>query len=580
MEIKGYRKGNYIVRVNERIDTFYGVNNLLDPSSAEYREGMAYSADNARINNKGVWTAGLAASGALSGITPIALSGGTGQRQMTLSGTTKIFTTIGTATEGQNGYIYYIDTGALKRYDTSATAVAALTPPTLATVAAASVGAISRMEDGVYYYILTAYHSARKIESLPSTAFEVELDSTSGNTGVNITVPAPAAGTVTRLYRSKRTSPDDSVYNAPNVFYFIEEFTSAQSPYPDVRSDEELLIEYEGRGSVMAAPDFVVSYNDRMLYIDGNDLWWSSSGRPEEVAQKYSITFNAGGTTKSLTSYPKLNNGYGEAKKTIPELAGQIITGAIEKDGKMWVFTPSMMGYISEAYGEGYTFKVHRRGVGCINQYCLQSCEHGVFGFDRQGLWLLDNANRVQRLTDNRIDLSSWFTADTDFHGIWCPDLGEYLMCNGSTAWGYQPARDIFCGAYTWATTAGCSYYDSSNACGVASGATKVVETTGSPVLKFYLGQSSPTTIKQSITVEAVHNTAGSTTVKVGAGVGKTITATDFVTASTAAVRCTTDEVGRMIYTEITITVTPAGEGLTTLNYRYDPIEWSLENGR
>lgn len=565
------------MRVNERIETFYGVNNLLDPSSAEYREGMAIVADNARINNKGVWTYGLAASGAVG--TLLALAGGAGQRQMTLSGATKVATGIGVATEGQNGFIYYINTN-LYRYDTTSTAVAVVTPPTLVTVADANVGAISRMEDGLYYYMITAYHSARQIESLPSTAFEVELLASEGNTGVNITIPAPASGTVTRLYRSKRTNPDENIYNAPNIFYFVEEFTSAQNPYSDVRSDEELIVEYEGRGSVIASPNFVVSFNDRMLYFVSNNLWWSSSGRPEEVAQKYSVTFNSGGTTKALSSYPKLQNGYGEAKKSIPELAGQTITGAMEKDGKMWIFTPSMMGYLSEAYGEGYTFKIHRRGVGVINQHCLQSCEHGIFGFDRQGLWLLDNSNRVQRLTDNRIDLSAWYAADTDFHGIWCPDLGEYLMCNGTTAWGYQPARDIFCGAYTWGTTAGCSYYDGSNACGLAGGAVKVIESTGNITLKFYLGQSSPTTIKQSITVEAVHNTGASATVKVGAGVGKAITASDEVVATAPAVRCTTDEVGRMFYTEITLTVTPAGEGLTTLNYRYDPLEWRIEDGR
>jgi hypothetical protein len=37
--------------------------------------------------------------------------------------------------------------------------------------------------------------------------------------------------------------------------------------------------------------DYIASYNNRMLYFVGSRLWWSSAGRPEEVAQEYHLTY-------------------------------------------------------------------------------------------------------------------------------------------------------------------------------------------------------------------------------------------------------------------------------------------------
>ena len=44
-------------RINERIRTFYGLNNKLNPSSAEYKEGMAWRSKDARIDKNGLWSA-------------------------------------------------------------------------------------------------------------------------------------------------------------------------------------------------------------------------------------------------------------------------------------------------------------------------------------------------------------------------------------------------------------------------------------------------------------------------------------------------------------------------------------------
>ena len=89
------------MRVNERISSFLGLNNLLDPASADYKEGMAYSCSDARINKRGLWSGIPATSGSASPTS--ALAGGTGQRQMTLGGPSTLMTSIGFAAEGQNG---------------------------------------------------------------------------------------------------------------------------------------------------------------------------------------------------------------------------------------------------------------------------------------------------------------------------------------------------------------------------------------------------------------------------------------------------------------------------------------------
>jgi len=580
------------LRVNERISSFLGLNNLLDPASAEYKEGMAYSCDNARINDRGLWTGKPTTSGTVSGT---ALSGGAGQRQMVLGGSSVLATTFQVATESPNGAIYYL-TGAMgsrvlirKGYsggpssDTVTQAMVAA--PTLTSVVADASGSSQcRIEDGIYYYMVTDYDDTIKRESLPSVAREEEFDSTS-NTRVLVTTSALVSGQTRRVYRTKRVDSASGVYNAPNIFYFIGEISTGTT-FEDFRSDEELSVEYEGRGTVKLDADFIVSHNDRMLYFKDNELWWSSSGRPEEVAQKYSISYypNTGGSEEfTLDNYPKLYSGYGEAKVEISELAGATIKGAIAKDKKLWIWTDSMMGYLTESRsGEGYLFKIHRKGVGAINQFALQSCERGIFGFDGRGMWLLDNSSRVRRLTDGRVDLSGFAFASTNY-GVWCPNLNEYWMCEASgDIVAYQADRDIFAGGYTGlSSTAGCSWYDDTGAWGLI-GTGKVVEGEGEVSLTFYLGQTSPTTIKQRIAVEAIQTASGTMTVNVGAGASKggcTLETTP-ESATTTGVRQTTSKVGRMIKVVVTLNASSSTAGISTINYRYEPIEWSEEDGR
>lgn len=580
------------MRVNERISSFLGLNNLLDPASADYREGTAYSCANSRINKRGLWTGVPTTLGSVSPIS--AISGGSGQRQMTKDGVSTLITGIGCATEGQNGHIYYIDASAHNSPSNVLKAKTGITARTVAqsdvaapTLSSAAVdtdtGTLGRIATGLYYYIITDYNDTTKRESLPSVAREVDYDSET-DTSITITASELVEGCTRRVYRSKRTDVASEVYNAPNIFYYIGDISSGTT-YTDFRGDDELLVEYEGRGTVLLDPDFIVSYNDRMLYFKDNVLWWSSSGRPEEVARKYSITFYAsnGTDTQTMFSYPKLANGYGEAKKEISELAGQTITGAIEKDGKLWIFTRAIIGYLSEVSGEGYVFKVFRRGVGAMNQFVLQSCEYGIFGFDGRGMWLMDNSNRITRLTDNRVDLSSFYTGT--FLGIWVANLNEYWMCNGTTVIPYQADRGIFVGPYTLSITAGCSWYDNTGAWGIR-GKSKIVEGAGAVDLVFYLGQSSPTTIKQSITVEAVQ--AGNSTINVKVtplprksitGISPAPTERESGATAATAVRCTADTTGRMVKAEI-ILASSAGGGISTINYRYGPIEWSSEYGR
>lgn len=573
------------MRVNEKISSFLGLNNLLDPASADYREGMAWYCTNARINNQGLWTGVPTTSGVITG-EALALDGGTGQRQMTVGGVSKLVTNIGIATEGQNGYIYYINDGALCASTGVAVLQADVPAPTLNSAVADSNGStLCRIPTGLHYYMVTNYNDTIKRESLPSTAIEVDFDSVGppADNRVILSTSAIPANCIQKVYRSSEDSP--------NIFYYIGDITSGTS-YSDYRSANELVVEYEGRGTVLTNPDFIVSYGERMLYFKGNTLYWSSAGRPEEVAQKYNITFKSGSTTQVMQSYPKLSNGYGEAKKDITDLAGTAVTGALEKDGKLWLFTKTMIGYLQEAStGEGYSFKVFRKGIGALNQFVLQSCERGIFGFDGQGMWLFENSNRITRLTENRVDLSTFYNILSTYNGVWCPNLNEYWMCNGTRVIPYQADRDIFVGPYTIVTTSGCcSWYDNDGACGII-GTSKIVEGVGEVNLIFYLGQSSPTTVKQRITVEAVQSGDNTLNVKVTPLPRRDITGLspepvelESGEIDQTAVRCTAETTGRMIKAEIVLTPKNGGAtvygGISTINYRYDPIEWSDESGR
>ena len=56
-------------QINPQVDTFHGINNALDPCSAQYKQGMAYNAINCRINQSGVWDKAVALDSASMGDT-------------------------------------------------------------------------------------------------------------------------------------------------------------------------------------------------------------------------------------------------------------------------------------------------------------------------------------------------------------------------------------------------------------------------------------------------------------------------------------------------------------------------------
>ena len=198
-----------------------------------------------------------------------------------------------------------------------------------------------------------------------------------------------------------------------------------------------------------------------MLYFKGNTVYWSSAGQPEEVAAEYTVSI--GGV--SITCKPKLSIGaYGEAHFEIMELSGHQVKAAMPLFGKLYVWTDTLMGYLEPTNRlEGYRFKLLRAGVGVTSDKVLALSPYGLFGADRQGIWLLTPGGIVRRLTDNTVDLHAGTdttysqTNFTNSFGCWSPATQEYLWGVTGKVLAYQANRGTFAGPYDYAVTGGCT---------------------------------------------------------------------------------------------------------------------------
>lgn len=525
--------------INPRVDTFHGLNNALNPASAEYDEGMAYVSDNSRLNEAGLWAKGPALTNALGEPSVLSdpIAGGTHFKEMFIKGLQKIVQAIGntvTIDVGPNEYAYFVESTVVKWWDGSSEGTAGEARPA-AVVSVATTGNVGRQLKGTYYYIATKWNSNQLAESLPSQvkAYTAAADSDA------VTITVSGGSSNYKIYRSLRTSAADGVFNPPNEFYYLG--TISGSTLVDYFNDEEIRnYPYEGRGSAPPANvDYLAAWRNRMYYFVGNIVWWSSAGRPEEVAQEYELEYDDTYSTK-IPMKPRLSVGvYGEAKYEISELAGQTVLATSAEGDKLWVFTAATIGFLYPATGaEGVKYREVRKGVGVVSQWTLAKSPYGLFGADRRGIWLKDNQNNIRRLSDGIIDIDdddkSTYCAEAykaASFGVWVPNLQEYWWSVNNVQIVYQANRGIFVGPYNHTLSGGCTFTNSSGfQCYLTGGKTvHKTNTTGIQLLKLWFGGSSIVMVKENIQIEVLYSEISNGNVTITAYVGNTASEGDCI---------------------------------------------------
>lgn len=380
--------------------------------------------------------------------------------------------------------------------------------------------------------------------------------------------------------------------------------------YKDYLHDNEVKsVEYDARGSTQpTAIDYLASFNNRMLYFKGNTLYWSSAGRPDEVAQEYDLIYHQdnwatdpGDNETVSKNKPLLSVGvYGEAKYEISELSGQTVTGALRKDGRLLVWTGKMFGYIESTNRlEGYRFRKIRDGIGLVNDKCLVETPFGIFGADREGMWHLTNSGTLKRISDDKIDIKAGTDTTltqakiTDSCIVWVPGLNEVWWCIPETTnvqIVYQADRQIFVGPYNHTITGGCNYVTSAGAYAYVTGdkvVSSTIDTTAEQVLQFWFGQSSLAFVKENAKVEIIYNSI--TDSKIVAvivyqnNIAKTTGATDSGTWSH-----TSDDLvgqydarqsGRMLLVQITTPIACSAP-IVSITYTADLVPWGEKHNR
>lgn len=641
-------------RINPVVDTFRGINNALNPCSAQYRQFTAYDAQNSRINDSGIWDKAAALGNVSLGSAvqrDIPTGTGTHFKEAFINGTQIIAGQLqpkDAIDVGPNKYGYFAnpDTASGQAYwwdgedevldtdygkaglgrpsDNLAAAISSISvagqtvsittsanhnmsvggmvtvtnttnfneanvelttasgtslvytstktfsspDPETAGMVIRGIGVAAnldsksggRMERGTYYYMFTLFDTVRQVESLPSNvtdwvaaawpATTLNVDSCIYPT-IMISPDAshsPSAGsaridanTRVRVYRTKRTYEPDRQINAPNEFYYIGDmaYASGGMSMDDFAHDSELVDRFEGRGTPPPTGiDYLVSFGNRMYYFIGNVVHWSSAGRPGEVALEYTLTYETRdpeGAASLSSTFPMMpvmaGRVQGEAKYEIAELAGQTVIGAYSYGGKLWVWTDTMVGYLRPTLAtEGVRFHLVRKGLGLISSKTLAHTPYGLFGADREGVWLLDNNSTLIRLSKGRIDIddsnkSTYFEQAelTNSFGVWVPSLTEYWLCgvNSGPAYvqiAYQPLRKIWGGIYAYSgLTGGCAMITSGGAQTYLTGgktpSKTSVATDMQQQLDFWMGQHSIETIKDQLKVEIIYEsiTSGQT---------------------------------------------------------------------
>lgn len=512
---------------------------------------------------------------------------------------TAVVGTVTETTKGARGRVKYQDKNG------SNGSCTAQTPPSTCS-AATGDGTSARGENGIYYYMCTYFDNDRKRESLPSAADSAEIDHADGaKDRIVVTTSWATSAKRIRIYRTKRTSATDGIYNATNIFYFVTELSSGRT-YTDYLHDTEIESrEYDGRGSPPPKGiDCLIPYNNRMLYFcrDGF-LYWSSADQPEDIALEYTVEIDS----EDVTCKPLLSlNTYGESKFEIAELAGQRVTAAMQKGGVVWVWTAGMTGYIQATNNlEGYRFHVVRRGIGAVSDKVLADTPCGIFGADRQGVWLLSNTGKINRLSDGQIDIKAGTGKSTalaqsditDSFGVWLPTLKEYWWCvGGDTQIVYQANRGVFVGPYSLAIVGGCNFESTGGMQAFLNdGSIPLVgvdaEEPSSPTkaqeIGFWMGQSSLSMVKDKLQVEILYDSITATKTvtvmvyqnNVASTTGATDSGNHSHTDDNLVGLVEPNNSGRMHYVKITIPSDCAAP-IAKIGYRANVVPWNEKSLR
>lgn len=506
--------------IQENVNIFHGLINAIDPSSSIYPEGAAYVSDNSRIDKNGIWNKGPA-------LTNIAEAGH--DEVADPANSTTIIRT-------PNNTRFSCISGAI----TGGAGAAAAAPSILVTASGSLIG--TRQEHGLYYYMAVNYDTENKIESLPSVVKEHWVRRYYGGDIRQADVPVltgGASGTiVTRWYRSKRIlihkgdTRQLGQANSPIDFYFLGE-GSSWNDYANDREIENPERLYKGRGSFRPSSDIdaIGVFRNRVFYFVNETAYFSSAGRPDEVAREYDLTveltfsngtwtnevLTPGSTTVlTLTQKPLLDTGvYAEAIIKIPELLGHSVVRAQEIGNRLWLWTDNMVGYIEATNQyEGFRFVKFADGFGLCSPWTLSVNPYGIFGADKKGIWQMVG-EQLKRITEGEIDIndSDKTTYVNPTHlagsfGCWVEELNEYWWSANDRQIIYQADRDRFVGPYNLEVGKNVAYIAGMyQTYLVRSGTTPILGATrtGIQTLKFWLGQKSLYAVKDQVEVEVIY---------------------------------------------------------------------------
>jgi hypothetical protein len=372
-----------------------------------------------------------------------------------------------------NDFLYYTDSVRTWGWAPGYASGVAFTPgqavPAAAPQLLVAPNAISRIGGGMRSYVQTnADILKRKVEGLPSTANVLTEAEITYDFSKQVTVTAAAP--TNRLYRTPASSALRGRAGDGGHYYYIGEGSGTPCNYVDLRSDPEVMRDgrLNCRGGRPTPCRYSALHRGRTYYagfnvdaitnlVDRRCIEWSSAGRPEEVARKYSVSISS----QTIQQLPELTPGqFGEAKTWLPDDAGGIVTGLIGYGQEVLVTTDAA---VTSLYGtvEPFSQRILSREVGCCAHRTLVAAgDYGLMGCDSHGPWVFNGATvehvgRALLSLDSDSQTSVNFSQLTNSFGVYvrelreywwfCPPAGQTVI---SRCIAYQCDRGAFTGPY------------------------------------------------------------------------------------------------------------------------------------
>lgn len=282
-----------------------------------------------------------------------------------------------------------------------------IVPPTgtITIASTATAGAITLTTGTQYMH--TYYSSATGLES-DWSPLSADVGAVTSKR-INITIPTSVNYLNYDKIRIYRTL-DGGVFP-----YLVAEINATVTSYEDNTTDAQLTARANDKFDNAVPPDNVF-----ICTKYANRIWVVDADNPNTL--RYSKPFT--GSNSDLEYFPQLNY----------LSTNDVITGVINVPGRLLIFHPKSISYLTGYSDDSFQFQTYKGGCGTLHHHTISSNGEHVFFLSEQGWMLLTLGDGSIRCVSQEIEhelqpiLSGVYNSGAFFSSCWQPSMRQYVF--------------------------------------------------------------------------------------------------------------------------------------------------------